>query len=757
MQLVLPATGAKESASAIFSQLAAKDQAATDNIATVEYLADPMAAGVSFYVSALDVNHFPGSQKQALEKRISFYLDDSDVTNKPEDVVNATMDYNTWMHPKMFKVVLQEGVAFKLDWKNINKERTLTVYLPKGYLLRLNYACFWRPADIKNLSGILDMMGMNTLTDAIGQNIVKGQHWLFSPWRTITFVHAVQQPLTKIQNFSMIETLSTTNKNNQSKPVSQPLPSGILGKEIGLPNKQKTVSLPLLPYLNYIASQRAFENTFAILNLNADIHAASTGLIEVQASWQDPIDTGSTALENGFEWIHQTATVYHGATGYNDYSCVFGEVSDDVRIKTPLQKITNKISKKAAIRHHFNDTKHRWINYRIVASTRYKEYFFQLINSKNTALNADKADAFNITRDSNRKRVNILSSTRPPAPQVAYVIPTFQWMDATETGDGHLKSRTRIGNLRVYLKRPWYCSGEGEKLAVILLKEPFEPKSADHNPVYQLLESIFTTWGNDPTKLVPGAGGVFPTTAHFAVADTTKDGTLYAEENLSIEMPGSPKVNIAAYDVHYDKSKQLYYADIRFNYDPKTFFLSYFPFVRLALAAYQQHAVRTNNGEDCCLSKIVKADYIQVPPARRTAVKTGNGEVWVAIAGFVSHATPNFSTHIEFVLELANETNGKSNDVILTLDEKDSIRITHTLSGEDIKDNLAFEYAHVFSLPLMFVVNSYRVKIFEYESINPFGSDGLPKAEDFTISRMKRMVFADVYEIEVTAPVFTPI
>ena len=58
--------------------------------------------------------------------------------------------------------------------------------------------------------------------------------------------------------------------------------------------------------------------------------------------------------------------------------------------------------------------------------------------------------------------LDILSSAQPEAPKVLYVIPTFKWETSPQ---GH---RRVGGGLRVYLDRPWYSSGDGEQLAVVL-------------------------------------------------------------------------------------------------------------------------------------------------------------------------------------------------------------------------------------------------------------------------------------------------
>ncbi|MCB0775928.1 MAG: hypothetical protein KDB99_06340, partial [Chitinophagaceae bacterium] len=161
-----------------------------EKLMNVEYLADPMAAGVTFFVSINDPNpKLPNPE--VLTKRISFYnADDKEVTSDAE--ANKSFDTDTWFAPKTFRVRLKEGNP-AINWDA--SSRTLLVTLQKGVIFKMNYASYWRPDDLIKKSGILDMMGLNNLTGTVGQRIARGQHWMFSPWREITFVHAVQQPI----------------------------------------------------------------------------------------------------------------------------------------------------------------------------------------------------------------------------------------------------------------------------------------------------------------------------------------------------------------------------------------------------------------------------------------------------------------------------------------------------------------------------------------------------------------------------------
>ncbi|MBI5858602.1 MAG: hypothetical protein HZB42_13265 [Sphingobacteriales bacterium] len=629
----------------------------------VEYLADPMAAGVTFFISANDPNpKIP--DPEILTRRISFYFD-SEVTDAS---ANDTADYNAWMNPKTFRITLKEGSP-NVKWDA--SSRTLVVTLQKGVMFKMNYACFWRPNDILKLSGILDMMGMTGLADAVGKRIARGQHWMFSPWREITFVHAVQQPISKIgtQNY---------------------------------------------PDIAAIVPDREYGANTAKLNTKLFVHGPSTGQLDMEADWTEWVDD---VTKPELEKIPTKSKVFHFTTLYAIFEYVFGEIV--------------KGNPFPAIQHMFNDTKHRMVNYKTIATTRYREYFYQLI--------ADKGAAFSLTRESSViNNVNILSSARPSAPQVEYVIPTFEW-DRVEKGN--LTLTGRASGLRIYLKRPWYSSGEGEQLAVVLPVPTINFAAGSISSA----GAPYTTWGTDPTKLsaplLQQQGTVSPIPDSFVnVKPENKD------LNLSVAEHATAKVNIVAFDVKYDKDRQLYYADIMLN-----ILTSYYPFVRLALARYQRHSLR-KDGTDCCLSPIVVADYIQIPSTRASSIQFGasKNNITVAISGNqagVDTYNPYFRSKVEFVIEPIDVPSSEGAHITISSRPIDSYN--YVLTAADVK-NFGFYHSHVFNLPAEYAGKPYRVKVLEYEVIiyDPLKPNPNPAGATMSTMPMKdRLVFADVYEV----------
>ena len=85
----------------------------TQKTITVEYLADPMAAGVSFFISPNDPN-IKLPDPEILSRRVSFYFDEEVKTAAKAD---TTADYTQWMNPQTFRITLKEGSP-GIEWQS---------------------------------------------------------------------------------------------------------------------------------------------------------------------------------------------------------------------------------------------------------------------------------------------------------------------------------------------------------------------------------------------------------------------------------------------------------------------------------------------------------------------------------------------------------------------------------------------------------------------------------------------------------------
>jgi hypothetical protein len=231
------------------------------------------------------------------------------------------------------------------------------------------------------------------------------------------------------------------------------------------------------------------------------------------------------------------------------------------------------------LRQEFGDTRHRNVSYKAVATTRFRAYF-------------PDDDSASFSLDSNEVQVNVLSTARPATPTVRYIVPTFGWQISPGTAPGAVVRRRVGGGLRVYLDRPWYSSGEGELLAVIL------PEAGATTPDRQ--RSCVSQWSRDPLTDSQPIGD-FPAAASFKRSARSASGLRLPNDDNA-----RSTVAVVGHEVKFDDSRQLYYCDIEIDAGP-----SYFPFVRLALARYQPDSLP---GVE--LSRAVLADFAQLVPDR---------------------------------------------------------------------------------------------------------------------------------------------
>ncbi len=199
----------------------------------------------------------------------------------------------------------------------------------------------------------------------------------------------------------------------------------------------------------------------------------------------------------------------------------------------------------------------------------------------------------------------VLSSAPPDDPRVLYTLPTFRWQrsTATTTTSTTTMDVTRIGNgLRVWLERPWFSSGNGELLGVVLL-----PDGQKFEGMADALQPFVSQWGMDPLWDTARPGEQIRA-ADFPSRVIDEALKLPLRDKLPTESaaPEAP-VHVVGHRVRWHEERKLWYCDI--DLDPGR---AYMPFVRLALVRYQPHAL-----PDAKLSKVVMGEFAQVLPKRR--------------------------------------------------------------------------------------------------------------------------------------------
>jgi hypothetical protein len=486
-------------------------------------------------------------------------------------------------------------------------ERVLTVFLAKGTTATVPLTSFVRAADLpllgqwqwlrEHVDRLVRTPEVERLAAAGGvddvaqvvQRAVEGGHWLLTPPRLLTLVHAVQQPLGR-PGFRAIDL--------EHDPA--------LAAHGHVPVQTAPTRGPADPSeLAPVRAWRRLDSTDAYLVGALGVHGASTARVDLVAEWDDPVDDPS---EPAPTTVHAAGPVdelplpapreeFLFAKGEERRLVGYYDPEHDqiafVRAGEWIGRPGRdqlRFALDAAPRHALGDTKRRRIRYRALATSRFREYF-------------PPAEDAGFTRASEEIEVDVPASARPLAPDVEYVLPTFGWQ--RQTGTNVMRSVRFGGGLRVYLGRPWFSSGEGELLGVALWSHVNGALDRERFKPY------VTQWGMDPIWRSAPLTHV-PTRSSFPDA-LDGDDAVTLEEHAA-RRDGEPgRVDVAGFRAEFDPERRLWFADLTVNVPAGA--PAYMPFVRLALVRYQPHALA-----DAKISRVVLADFAQLTPDRTATV-----------------------------------------------------------------------------------------------------------------------------------------
>lgn len=457
-------------------------------------------------------------------------------------------------------------------WDAENRE--LTLFVAKGEIVRLAYASFIQDQRLTEF-GLLQWIKSGAKQD-IREMAKLGTHWMLSPYRKLTLVHATQQPV-------------------------------------------------CLPELIKMSIHRPVGATYVGLNCRTVVlHGPSTGKFEIEADWDEWIDDLEKESPERINGHGQLGEIPLRENHVNKFD--LGGAVDDAQVDPNRARAR-------ADRHELGDSKFRLIRYRVRATTRFREYLppslyadtGQITRLGPIALgdhvvvaNPDDAGATILVDPAGSdQNTRVLASEPPDDPRVLYVVPTFRWQQQDLTASKQ-QQVIRYGNgLRVWLDRPWFSSGDGELLGVVLF--------GDNKPFKNMpdaMQPFITQWGLDPLWETgsPKSG--------IKVSDFA--ARVHDEAVMLQEKPNEPQVHVVGHRVHWDQQRKLWYCDIEL--DPER---SYMPFVRLALVRYQPNALPSAK-----ISKVVLSEFAQVLPRRRALYGRNGNTIELSLFGTVPHAGP---------------------------------------------------------------------------------------------------------------------
>jgi hypothetical protein len=505
---------------------------------------------------------------------------------------------HTWPALRSFRLQVADGGP-RSAWST--GQRLLTVYVPRGEMMQLRLSSSLYEPDLALLGHLawLAESGARAATIAAAHDdAVNGRAWQITPYRSITLVNAVRVPVTRPNIVAL----------SPAEPVTRRAPGS---------TKQDLV-------------------------LSAKLHRPSTGQLALAATWTDPIDDpGDPAGPTTRTSAASPPVAVLGGTPMPHLDIAY----DPDPVTGDRQELAST--------HVFGDTKRHQVKYSVVGTTRYMEHFVQrgkvplgtspfplssmgIVPGTDAVRSVDGATTYRrdidyvvdyqrgtmarvttgtipagatvevaivaqpVSSTSDQRLLDVPSTARPAPPQIGWVVPTFGWTDAS-TSRGLVRTRTRSGGgLRIFLDRPWYSSGVGEQLAVVLADRPVALDD-------EQLNAVVTRLAGDPI-VVSASPAPYPTDDQFPLA------TARPAHPLSLpELEGRTTANtvtIAPHDVVWDAERKRWACDIVLP--PGKI---YQPFIRLALARYQPNSIA---GVE--LSAVAPVEWAQLSPDRAAAV-----------------------------------------------------------------------------------------------------------------------------------------
>ena len=442
--------------------------------------------------------------------------------------------------------------------------RTLTVFLAPAEQASFRLSSFVAADDLGRLGMWQWLTEMQAPDAATLQAALEGARWQITPGRTISLVHAVEQPLRA-------------------------------------------------PDLSGLRATRDAATTFAYLGAQIAVHGKSTDKLDVLASWTEPVDSAGGPPPAS---VNREAHVFEIPIDLPDEVteqppadpsivplATYDAAADVVTLEGKFPG--DESGRTFLSRHEFGDTAYRKVTYQALATSRFREYFPPQVTG----------DPARITLRGSAVSVDVLSTARPAAPGVVSVLPSFEWSRTPQPNGGRVSVRN--GGVRVYLDRPWFSSGEGELLGVVLADLlSYPPIGARAS-----LAPFVTHWGRDP---IWGSHDIVSPPQALSFPRAVATGTSLTLDEIQLirsTLPdGAQRVQVAGHAVSFDAGRGLWFCDIQVRGAPEE---TYAPFLRLALARYQPKSIQ---GAE--LSPVVLADFVQVPPPRTvTFAPTGQADV----------------------------------------------------------------------------------------------------------------------------------
>ena len=346
------------------------------------------------------------------------YQELDDPNPRPGSATLISFGGNGWQGLQPFRLALEEGDAIP-QWDPAG--RLLTVYLPKGASTAVPLSSWLSPSDLKRMgpwAWLRQYLELDTIFNAhrvqffpgspveriahLLQRAVEGGHWMLTPPRVLHLVHAVQQPIGQ----PAFTPLVVQRQELALYPLPDPLET--------MPEKDPTQETEHAA----LTAWRRPDGLDAYLLGGLRIHGASTIRVDLEATWEDPVDDPASGPPSTIQLSAQVDELplprlrdeWLVASGLPSRQVGFYDLESDTIAFLARGDAIGSFGEglyayiDSAPRHKLGDTRHHRISYTPVATSRYREYF-----------PADAA-VLDFTRRGAPLEVNVPASARPDTP-----------------------------------------------------------------------------------------------------------------------------------------------------------------------------------------------------------------------------------------------------------------------------------------------------------------------------------------------------
>jgi hypothetical protein len=587
------------------------------------------------------------------------------------------------IHPTLLPYHGAKGGTFSIDWPNIapwslvlastagpngkprdahiaidERARTLTVYLPPADQRTITVACTLR-------SDVSHAITHEDISDAQLFLYFRDLETL-GMWRRYVMNDQLYQGK-RDKHWAEITREILASRNPLFTPTTEVTLVHATQKPLFAPHMQG----------GQLALCRNVNDISASLVGIARLPGFSADRFEISASWDELIDD-PRSLQPPFV-VKRTAEVMQMTLSKRDTDLDF---------------------RKENIQHQFGDTKYRKIDYSFQATSRFRSFFNPTQGSPDDFFVASRPVL----------GIEACNSARPQPPVVRYALPVF----------GRLRSGKSVerkgGGLRIYLNRPWYQTGYGEMLGVVV-------KSSHGTSASATFEStIGSDIMNDPAHYVTLND---LSTYHFV-------NSVAQVETLLVES-GTPVI-VLLHPVFYDKDRDCWYADVVVE----NLGAVYAPFIQLSLVRYQPNSLvpsvdytnpatwRSQLPLFTDMSATTKTEFVQLLAERRNVSVTVAGSTLTVVIDAPQVGPYNF-------WDISVDTPTSAQPQIGDPSDWDPLGYHSKLLRQVFLSDFVVNPTTV-TIPLPNLTPGSKITLVEYEAhISDSGSQGRPVyAESFT-------------------------